>query len=315
MPPFTDTTNASPKSPKRSSIDDLEKHTLVELKALCKKANVPGQGKKPQLIRFLLNPELHQKWKRKMRTSESEAAKAMVGPWSCLKQNSTINQSDRDLVDPVLAKKSLRRMVSSLANILEAEWYDSDEQTIQKGVYAHRYMNEVIQRSEACLRIIGMGMGYDSAFRTLCTIVDTWDDLNTIHIDFRKGLMNILSDGEYDPISFADDEELLTVDNPQELVDMVLPIVMVKAASDPVVPDSALERMLRDATDHHVTFPHVAAALEYYNKDDDALTQNLSTWLADGQNRLAPLYQAFQWDLLPSWKTNHTRNFDNYYYY
>ena len=181
-------------------------------------------------------------------------------------------------------------------------------------------MNEEIERSQAYLRIIDTGVGYDSAFWTLCTIVNTWDDVDSIHV--RECLKDTLSDGKYDLIAFAGDEELFMVDNLQELVDMTLPIVMVKAASDPAVSDLVLEHMIKDATDHHIKLPHDAVALEYYNNADDDLTHNLSTWIADGQSRLAPLYQSFQWDCcLSSWKTNHTMHwfidhwFDYYYYY
>ena len=105
-------------------------------------------------------------------------------------------------------------------------------------------MNEEIDRSQAYLRIIDTGVGYDSAFLTLCTIVDTWDDVDSIHV--RECLKDTLSDGKYDLIAFAGDEELFTVDNLQELEDMTLPIVMVKAASDPAVSDLVLEHMIKD---------------------------------------------------------------------
>eukprot|EP00751_Fragilariopsis_kerguelensis_P019130 CAMPEP_0170843230 /NCGR_PEP_ID=MMETSP0734-20130129/6162_1 /TAXON_ID=186038 /ORGANISM="Fragilariopsis kerguelensis, Strain L26-C5" /LENGTH=274 /DNA_ID=CAMNT_0011211415 /DNA_START=90 /DNA_END=911 /DNA_ORIENTATION=+ len=273
--PLTDTTNAS------NIQKDLEKNTLVELKALCKMANVPITGTKRKLIGFLLNQESHQKSRRKARTSGPEAAKMMIGPWSIL---TGIDDADKDLIDPSLTEKCLRNYAHSLAATVDADWHDSYERT---GEELRDYMNEAIKRGQACLRVISTGMGYDSAFRTLCTIADTWDDINCI--PFRGNSDDDIADGEYDSISFADTVKF-EVHFPHDIVDTALPIVLAKAASDPAVTDSALERMIKDAKDHHVESPHLAVVLV-----DEAVENDELGWVADGHNRLASIYNARKW--------------------
>jgi len=289
--PLTDTTNAS------NTRTGLEKNTLVELKGLCKIANVPITGSKQKLIGFLLNPKSNQKGRRKARTTGPEAAKVMIGPWSIL---TGMDEADQILVDPTVTEESLRDYVHSLAESVDADWYGSYD---QNGDDLRGYMDEIIERAQACLRIISKGAGYDSAFRTICTIADTWDDINCI--PFRPCPSDHLGEVSYDSIKVTGTVEF-SVECPQEFVNKVLPIVLTKAASDPAVTDSVLERMIKDAKDHHVESPHVTDILDdnaIENDEDDGLNQLV--WVVDGSIRLESLYNSRKWKLHPSWKPKH----------
>ena len=316
---LTDTTNST-----ASTRADLEKKTVPELKTLCKAAGCPMTGAKGVLVGYLLDPANNQKGKRKAaggasggQSKAAKAARAMAGPWSATEEPG---------VDPAQAEASLRRFVNSCASHVDARgasvpmraraasfrrldarrfasarppprsrrnWHDCYEST---GLLLHKYMEDCLERAEACIAVARKGEGYDLCHRTLCAVADTWDDMQAI--PFRGCPREDISNGDFGSIGVGEGQ--FSTDDPEELATFALPLVLALAAADDRVADGALQRMLKDCVDHGCNDPHEAS------ESERGLDFEPPAKVAEGRERLAGIFaDTASWANLPSWKPKH----------
>jgi hypothetical protein len=82
----------------------------------------------------------------------------------------------------------------------------------------------------------------------------------------------------------------------EDLIALVWPPLLARAAADPAVPDETLLRMIKDAVDHGVPTP---------SQPHEEEPESVGPPIVDGRKRLATLFEGRGWVGMPSTRKAH----------
>lgn len=170
---------------------------------------------------------------------------------------------DKAAIDADNAKMDLNKYVKSLAATVDADWHDSYEETAEE---LEEYFQDCGKRVQNVLRVgVKCGQEFGECHETLKQVADTWSNIQAI--PFRGDPGDDLSNGEgvtlFENGTGDDDDQDScngegAVHCPVELLEIVWPALIARAAGDEKVPDKVLMQMIKDAVDHGLAEPCVA---------------------------------------------------------
>lgn len=194
-------------------------------------------------------------------------------------------------VEPV--KESLNEYVKSLAHTVDMDWHDSYEETDEMLVEWFSECGDHVQKVIKAATSLGAGFGH--AHEILKCIHDTWLNINAI--PFRGCPSETLSDANHE-VELINGESLTSV---EDMLQIVWPLLLARAASDSQVADGSLNQMLKDAHDNGVSHPEVP-----HESEPQLLAQlaeksatSISSTLTRGRRRLSALEAAGAWKSFP----------------
>lgn len=192
-------------------------------------------------------------------------------------------------VEPV--KESLNEYVKSLAHTVDMDWHDSYEETDEMLVEWFTECGDHVQKVIKAATSLGAGFGH--AHEILKCIHDTWLNINAI--PFRGCPRETLSDADHE-VELINGEPLTSV---EDMLQIIWPLLLARAASDSQVVDGSLNQMLKDAHDNGVSNPEVPHESEPQLLAQLAQSASTSATLRDGRRRLSALEAAGAWKTCP----------------
>jgi len=198
--------------------------------------------------------------------------------------------AERTAVDAEAVKQELNAHVQSLAQH-RPYWHDSYEETGEELQQWFETCGERVN-SVLCVGVKG-GKEFGNCHELLKHVADTWS--NILAIPFRGCPREDISAGEGVEVGSN------TVSCPEELVDLVWPLLLARAATDASIPESLLLQMIQDAVVHGVDAPHKAAEAEPQLELSAAVRRQIQ----HGRARLVVLHGSAAWQEMPSTKKKH----------
>jgi len=208
-------------------------------------------------------------------------------------------------VDPDAAKVSLNTFVQQLADAVDADWHDSYEETSEM---LQDWLQDCGERSQSVLKVgIRTGAEFGCCHEVLKHIADTWANIKAIPFrgtpddDLAAGEgFTLVENGEEEDEEENDCDGSVCVHSSENLLKLVWPPLLARAAADELVPEDALMRMIKDSHDNGVKEPHLPSKAE----GKLSLPTSVLKELAKGRRRLATLMDK-PWQALPTTTKQH----------
>jgi len=239
----------------------------------------------------------------KKRKSTAEAPATIA---KCLKKDAQGSAKvDTAILDPDAAKAALNKRVKDMAFTVDMDWHDSYEQTDEM---LHDWFEACGEQAKLVLRsATDLGAGFGKAHEILKCVSDTWDNINAIPFrcppvdSLAEACIDLIEDGDSEDGSDTSREHRdispRRVGTIEDMMAIVWPVLLARAAGDDSVPDKSLNQMLKDAQDNGVKSPHVA-----HPSEQEVVAREkapVRAAVAKGRARLADLASKEDWKKLP----------------
>jgi len=207
-----------------------------------------------------------------------------------------LSAEDAASVDVPKARKELNDYVKQLAKTVDDDWHDSYEETDEM---LREWLEDCAGRVAGVLSVgVSHGAGFEKCNEILKVVADTWSNIQAI--SFRGCPEESLQQGEAVQLDLLlDSGDTLEICSAVELVAYAWPLLLARAAGGSTADDALLFRMIKDARDHGVKQPQVAAP-------DERIPGALIEVVRRGRARVAQLVARREaWDTLPTTKKVH----------
>lgn len=207
------------------------------------------------------------------------------------------------------AKLALNDYVKQLAETVDADWHDSYEET---GEMLQEWLRDCGKWVQEVIDIgIIYGSGFGCCHELLKHVADTWANIQAIpfrgcpqeDLDAGEGVTFSADGGaDHDDEGDRDDDDDAVFHSAEQMLALVWPLLLARAAKDDSVPEGVLLQMIKDAHDHGVEQPHLAPE----NENLLHLSEEVTAHVGQGRKRLAGLAaRKHEWELLPTTKKVH----------
>lgn len=203
----------------------------------------------------------------------------------------------------------MNEYVKQLAETVDADWHDSYEET---GEMLQEWLRDC---GKWVQEVIDIGIIYGSRFgcchELLKHVADTWANIQAIpfrgcpqeDLDAGEGVTFSADGGaDHDEEGDCDGDNDAVFHSAEQMLTLVWPLLLARAAKDDSVPEGVLLQMINDAHDHGVDKPHLAPE----NENHLHLSEEVTAHVSRGRKRLAELAaRKHEWELLPTTKKVH----------
>ncbi|CAJ1406886.1 unnamed protein product [Effrenium voratum] len=203
-----------------------------------------------------------------------------------------LSVADQQFLDVEAVKLSLNGFVQSLAETVDADWHDSYEET---GEMLGEWFGECGDHVMKVIKVATeLGAGFGHAHEILKCVHDTW--LNITAIPFRGCPEETLRDSDGVELEL---EELIgePVRSIKDMLKIVWPLLLARAANDSKVLDLTLNQMLKDAHDNGVIDAQAPHEGEQHLLSPCG--KAILNAIAGGRRRLAQLAASQDWKKCP----------------